>query len=235
MEEIYDSLLSLQALDNEIAQAEARVNEFGPALERLDEPALALAHELETSRAHLNGLRESIRRLERGAIEKRDLLQRYEERLQRVRNSREVEAAQTEVDLIKRAAESDETEALELMDQALRAELKLDELERKLADARAALEPRRRELEAERAAAAEKLAILRDRRHNHVLRMPPAPLRLYERIRGNNGRVAITGLTADGACGYCFGVVPIQQQVEITRGAELVRCEACGVILHPGS
>lgn len=235
MEEIYESLLALQELDTEIAQALARVESFTPELDRLDEPVQELAREVETVRTQLNELRESAQRLERGAAEKRDLLKRYEERLQRVRTSREEAAARAEFDLIQRAAEADETEAMELMDQALRTELKLDELERKLEEARAALEPRRRDLEASRAAAADELTILRDRRENQAVRIHPASLRLYERIRGNNGRVAIAGLTADGACGSCFGVVPLQKQVEITQGPELVRCEECGVILHPGS
>lgn len=235
MEEIYESLLALQELDAEIARAAARVESFAPELAKVDEPVRMLEQEVEAVRTQLNELRDSVRRLERGASEKRDLLKRYEERLQRVRTSREEAAARTEIDLIQRAAEADEAEALELTDQALRAELKLDELEKKLEEARAALEPQRRELEASRAAAADELAVLRDRRHNQAVRISPASLRLYERIRGNNGRVAITALTADGACGFCFGVVPLQTQVEIRQGPDLVRCEACGVILYPGS
>jgi predicted nucleic acid-binding Zn-ribbon protein len=137
--------------------------------------------------------------------------------------------------MIRRAVEADETEALELMDQALRAELKLDELERNLATARASVEPRRQELEALQAEARDELAILQDRRRNQAVRLDPASLQLYERIRAGKTRVAITGLTPDGACSCCFGVVPIQRQSEIKQGPGLVRCEACGVILHPGS
>ncbi len=235
MEEIYQSLLALQELDNEIAQAEKKVLAFGPELEVIDAPAEALARDTEAARARLAELRDSVRRLERGATEKRDLLQRYQERLERVRTSREETAAQTEIDLIRGAAEADETEALELMDQALRAELKLDELERNLATARAAIEPRRKELEGLRSEAGDELAILQDRRQNLALRLNPASVQLYDRIRAGKTRVAITGLTPDGACGCCFGVVPIQRQTEIRQGPGLVRCEDCGVILHPGS
>jgi predicted nucleic acid-binding Zn-ribbon protein len=234
MEEIYQSLLALQALDHEIEEAEKRVLAFGPELGVIDAPAMELAGETEAARARLTELQDSVRRLERGAVEKRDILQRYQERLERVRTMREESAAQTEIDLIRRAAEADETEALELMDQALRAELKVDELEAKLATARAAVGPRREELEALQAAANDELAILQDRRHNQVLRLNPASVQLYDRIRAGKTRVVITGLTPDGACGCCFGVVPIQRQTEIRQGPGLVRCEDCGVILHPG-
>lgn len=235
MEEMYQSLLALQELDGEIEEAERKFNAFEPELAEIDAPAEALAREVDAARAHLTELRDTIRRLERGAAEKRDLLKRYEERLERVRTSREEAAAQTEIDLIRGAAEADEAEALELMDQALRAELKVDELERKLTEAREAIEPRRKELEAARSEAGDELMILRDRRQNHALRLDPASVQLYDRIRAGKTRIAITGLTPDGACGCCFGVVPIQRRTEVAQGRELVRCEECGVILHPGN
>jgi predicted nucleic acid-binding Zn-ribbon protein len=205
MQEIYQSLLAIQALDHEIAEAEKKVSSFDPELAVVDAPATALARETETARTRLAEIRDSERRLERGAAEKRDLLQRSQERLERVRTAREETAAHTEIDLIRGAVEADETEALELMDQALRAE------------------------------AGDELAVLQDRRGNLALRVSPASVQLYDRIRAGKTRVAITGLTADGACGCCFGVVPLQRQTEIQQGATLIRCEECGVILHPGS
>jgi predicted nucleic acid-binding Zn-ribbon protein len=234
MEEIYQSLLALQELDNEIVEAERKVTAFEPELKQVDAPAQALAQETEAARARLQEQRDGARRLERGATEKRDLLQRYQERLEKVRTAREESAAQTEIDLIRRAVEADEVEALELMEQVVRSELKVDELERNLAAARASLEPRRAELASQQAAAGDEVAVLKDRRQNLALRLDRNALQLYDRIRGGRTRVAITGLTPDGACGCCFGVVPLQRQTEIRQGPGLVRCEACGVILHPG-
>ena len=61
--------------------------------------------------------------------------------------------------------------------------------------------------------------------------MNPRQFQLYQSIRGRTGRTAVAELTADGACGYCFSVMPLQIQNEVRHGADLVRCEACGVIL----
>jgi predicted nucleic acid-binding Zn-ribbon protein len=235
MEEIYQSLLELQELDNEIILAQKRVREFEPELDLIDAPANALAQDTEGVRTRLTELQAEVRRLERGAEEKRDLLKRYEERLDKVRTQREESAVYTEIDLIRGAVEADENEALQLMDQALRAELKLDELEKKLAEARAEIGPRRRELEAAQAAASDELAVIRDRRENRAVRLDPKIMQLYDRIRAGKTQVVITGLTPDGACGSCFGFIPIQRQVEIQQGPDLLRCEECGVILHPGN
>lgn len=233
MEEIYRSLLQLQEMDQEVESAEERLASYAPRLEELDAPAEALAREVEALRAQLVEMRQEARRLERAAQEKRERLARYQERLERVRNAREEAAARTELDLVRRAAEADEQEALELMEKVTRTELKLDEMERGLAKLRAETEPKRQELEAERAGAEESLAVLRDRRENHALHLDAAALRLYERVRAGRTRVVLAKLLGDGACGHCFSVVPIQQQTEIRRGGALQRCEACGVILYP--
>jgi predicted nucleic acid-binding Zn-ribbon protein len=41
----------------------------------------------------------------------------------------------------------------------------------------------------------------------------------------------VADLTADGACGYCFSMMPLQVQNQVRHGTDIVRCEACGVIL----
>lgn len=234
MEEIYRSLLELQKLDEEIAGSEARLATYGPKLEELDAPVAALAREVEALRARVAEMQQDVRRLERAAQEKRERLARYVERLERVRTAREEAAVRTEIDLVRRAAEVDEQEARDLTEQATRSELKLEELERELARVRAEVEPKRRALEEERAGAADELAVLRDRRQNHALHLDAAALRLYERVRAGRTQMVLAKLLADGACGHCFSVVPIQQQVEIRRGGgTLHRCEVCGVILYP--
>jgi len=41
----------------------------------------------------------------------------------------------------------------------------------------------------------------------------------------------VADLTEDGACGHCFGMVPLQLRNEVRHGRGLIRCEGCGVIL----
>jgi|SRR5690625_1063 len=233
MEDIYQSLLTLQELDGEIEEAEERVSAFDPELAVIDAPARALAEELEAAKAQLEEYRTEIRRLERTTAERQELLSRAEARLQKVRTRREEEAALTEIDLIRSAIEADETDTLGLMDRALRTELKIDELEAKLEAARAEIAPRRKELEEKKAEADHELAVLKDRRVNHAIRLDPESVQLYDRIRAGKTKIAIVGLTPDGACGCCYGFIPIQRRTEIEQGSELIRCEECGVILHP--
>jgi predicted nucleic acid-binding Zn-ribbon protein len=232
MEETYEALLKLQELDEQMAAARQRVERFAPEIEALEAPESALVAEIEALRSRLTEMKADVRRLERGAEDKTAQLRKYEQRLERVRNPREEAAARVEIDLIRRAVDADEDDALDMMEQVKRTELKLDDLEKKLGKLRSETEPQKAELQRERDAAREQLAILEDQRHNKIIRLKGEAARLYERIRGGKTRVTLARLTADGACGHCFSLIPMQEQRQIRRREALHRCEACGVILY---
>lgn len=231
MEETYEALLDLQELDKRMADARAKVREFEPELEELEAPLAELEQQVTAVRGRLDEMKAEERRLERSADDKRAKLEKYEARLERVRSQREEAAARTEIDLISKAVEADEEDALGLMDQIRRTELKLDELETQLEALREETAPKREALMSERNEAADQLDILKDKRENKLIRLDDSAARLYERIRGGKTDVALAKLTPDGACGNCFSVIPLQEQNEIRRREALHRCEACGVIL----
>ncbi|NIP79652.1 MAG: hypothetical protein GWM90_10725 [Gemmatimonadetes bacterium] len=232
MEETYQALLDLQDLDEQMQEARERVRRFEPELEELDAPVAKAEEEVEAVRKRLDEMKAEARRLERGADDKRAQMAKYEAHLERVRNAREDAAARTEIDLIRKAVEADESDAVSLMDQIKRTELKLDELEGKLEALREETAPKREALLKGREEASGQLEILRDQRENRIVRLSEEAAQLYERIRGGKTRVALARLTPDGACGHCFSIIPIQEQNEIRRQKALHRCEACGVILY---
>lgn len=234
MEDLKTALLTLQGLDSEIAQARTKLTEFEPMLEEVDQPVTALEREIELTRTRLEDLRRETKRLESAAGQKRETLKKYEDRLSRVRNIREEAAARAEMDLVRRAADADDSEALELMEQATRTDLRLDDLERNLVKLRSETEPRRAELLTAKAEAEDQLAVLQDKRENHAVRLEGEALRLYERVRRGRASMVVAPLTDEGACGHCFNILPLQEQAEIRRGDRLRRCEACGVILYVG-
>lgn len=234
MREVYDSLLELQELDREIAKAKRRVSEIEAELELATRPVTELEREVGAMRLDLDQTREKGRKLERAAEQKRDRLRQYEERMNRVRNAREEAAVQTEVDLVRRAAETDETEALQMMEQSTRKDLKAAELESRLEATRREIAPQESELTEKRDAAAAALADLQDRRTSRIDRLDATARDAYHRAMGGRKGQVVAALTRDGACGNCYSVLPLQKQAEVRASAALVRCEFCGVILHPG-
>jgi predicted nucleic acid-binding Zn-ribbon protein len=225
------SLRELQKLDTDIREAHQQVGGFAPLLEEVEAPAAALESDVESTRKRLREIRLEERRLELSADEKRARSKRLQDRLNTVRNLREEAAVHAELDLVRRALEGDEQEALGLLDQIRKLEERLEELEAELGAAQAEVEPRRDELTAQQAAADARLEELIAKRDAFAEQIDSDERRLYESIKAGGRTVVVAELTGDGACGHCFGMIPLQVQANVRSGADVIRCEACGVIL----
>ena len=232
MQELHAALLALQEIDAEIARAQARVEEFQPKLDALEAPAVALEREIAATQSKLEEMRAEQQRLEKNADQKRDRLAQYQDRLTKARTNREEAAVRAELDLVKRALEADNSDLKQLTEQATRTDLKLDDLKRQAAKARADIETEQLELMEQREAAALELAQLRERRENEAIRIDEPSRRLYDRVRAGKSRSVLAPLTNEGACGNCFNILPLQEQTDVRRGETLRRCEGCGVILY---
>lgn len=224
-------LKQLQQLDTRLIEADQAVKDFDPLFEEVEEPALILESDLNNTKKRLQDMKIEEDRLELSVDDKGDRAKRLEERLGSVRNLREEAAVSTELDMVKRALQSDEQEALTLLDQIRKLDDRLAEVEEAFAEADKLVGPARDELIVKRDEAKAALASLQAERDAFVAGMDPAEIRMYEAIRQGGRRAAVADLTEDGACGNCFGIVPLQFQNEIRHGTALIRCEACGVIL----
>jgi uncharacterized protein len=232
MQELHAALLALQDMDAEVAAAEARLNEFTPRLQELEAPVLAIERDLAVMRGKLEELRAEYIRLERNAQQKQERLHTYQERLAKVRSTRDDAAIRAEVDLVSRALDADRADLRTAGEQSTRTDMKVDELEKHLEKARSEIADARAQLLAERDAAEAELARLRDQRENQAIRIDQPSRRLYDRVRAGKSRRALAPITAEGACGSCFNILPLQEQAEVRRGERLSRCEGCGVILY---
>ena len=224
-------LKELQKLDIRIKDAKKEIADFDPLFEEVEEPALILEGDLTTTKNRLQEMKLEERRLELGTEEKRTRQKKLEERLGSVRNLREEAAVSAELEMVKRSLQNDEQEALTLMDQIRKMEERLAELEAAFAEATSLVEPKRQDLLDRRDAAKKQLEALHADREGFLGSIDPEELKVYDAIRRGGRTVAVADLTPDGACGNCFGMVPLQRKNEIEHGASLIRCEACGVIL----
>ena len=224
-------LKELQKLDTRIAEARKTIADFDPQLAEVEEPALLLETELAAARTRLQELKLEARRLELSTEEKRTRRKRLDERLGSVRNLREEAAVSAELEMVKRALQNDEQETMSLLDQLRKTEDRTAELETNFKAASEHVGPKRDALLAERTGAEKMLEDLRAERARFISGVNAAELKVYDAIRAGGRHIAVADLTHDGACGHCFGMVPIQLRNEIRHGRQLIRCEGCGVIL----
>ena len=224
-------LKKLQRLDLKIGEAKQRIIDFEPRFEEVERPALTLESELGTTRTRVQEMKLEERRLELSAEEKRTRRAKLEERLGSVRNLREEAAVSAELEMVKRSIQNDEQEALGLLDQLRKAEERAAELEAAYKEASEIVEPRKAELLEQRDQARKELESLKEERAAFAKELRPQELKTYDAIRAGGRAIAVADLTEDGACGHCYGMVPLQLQNEIRHGTALIRCESCGVIL----
>jgi predicted nucleic acid-binding Zn-ribbon protein len=225
------ALREVQKIDEKIREVKKEMGAFDERLAEVEEPALALEQELSQLRERLTQMRADARRLERASDDKRARAEKMDQRLQKVSNLREEAAVRTELDLIRRAIEADEQEALQLIDQIRRLEVTDEELQGRSAAARAEVGPRQAALLADRDTWQTRMADLQSRRAEALGSVAAVERRVYDAFHQSGRSVVVATLLEDGACGNCFGVVPLQTQNEVRRAGGLIRCEACGVIL----
>ena len=230
MNELYSSLLKLQEIDQEISQAENRLNALTPRITALRSPLTSLEQESADTRTQLEKLKQHVRKLEHGADNKRQRLKAFEEKAQKSRRHDEA-TVRAEMDLIRGAVDAEVAELDETNMAVRRADMKLEDLGRNATKIENDIAPQLAEIETERASIQGELDVLKQRRSDHATNMDKAAVRLYDRVRMGK-RAALAPLTPQGACGSCYNQVPMQEQTEIRLANGIRRCEACGVILY---
>ena len=229
------SLKELQNLDQEIAAVRSATQSFDPLLEEVDAPVLRLEQEVQALEKRLTEIRLEENRIELTVEERKVRAAKLQERMEAVRNVREEAAVHAELEMVRRALDSEEQEALNLLDQIKRLEERYKEQEGAYREALAEIEPRREELVQEQQAAESKLEALQAEREAFAAGIDPGERRIYDSIMAGAGEVALAELTHDGACGNCYNMVPLQVQNQIRHADTMIRCEGCGVILTPES
>jgi predicted nucleic acid-binding Zn-ribbon protein len=225
------SLREVQKLDERIREIGRALTVFDEKIAEVEEPALALESELSQLMGRLTQMRTDARSLERSAEDKRARADKMDQRLNRVSNLREEAAVQTELDLIRRAIEGDEQEALQMLEQIHRSETAAEALEAAATSARAEVGPQREVLLGEREAYSVRMETFTTRREDILQHVGDAERKVYDSFHQSGRPVIVSALLDDGACGNCFGLIQLQLQNEIRRNERLIRCENCGVIL----
>ncbi len=226
-------LIDLQSKDGAVAEAERRLADLSQETAGLDEVMQRTRTALETARrAAADGQRRRDE-LENKIESYRILQDRRRQRLEHVRNPKDATTLMTELDLAQSVMAKEENDWVRSAEMVIQLEGKVRDAERNLAAVEAAQAP-------ERAAVAQRRAVLEAER-DEALRVREAtaapidkPLRgRYDRLRRTRSNDVVVPLIG-GACGSCHTAVPMNRRSQIRAGVVIDACEACGAILYPG-
>lgn len=227
-------LFTLQEIDLAIDAARQRLEEVASCLHD-PEDLVALREEVARRRKELHDLRHRQRELEWEVEELRRKAKAVEDKLYggSVRNPKELQDLQADLESIGRQLARKEDSLLEIMVQG-------DEQEAALREREAALAQREQEWQAEHASLLsqkesleQELSSLEGRRAQQVGRINGTALRLYQELRARRQGRAVARVER-GLCGGCRISLPTSLLQQARSGDALVQCTSCERILYVG-
>ncbi len=231
VEEKLTSLVRLQKIDSKLDEIHILKGELPMEVKDLEDEIEGLHARQTRVEEEINGITEFIDQRKEGIKEAQALIAKYEKQSENVKNSREFEAINKEIEMqqleeklcekhIKDANEeiSEKARQLEIAKKAVSTKEsnlsgKKGELEKIINETEKEEKHFAKDIETARVSVEERLLVG------------------YDRIRNNyrNG-LAVVAVERD-SCGGCFHAIPPQKQSEIKLRKKIMVCENCGRIL----
>jgi predicted nucleic acid-binding Zn-ribbon protein len=231
IEEKLTSLLHVQKIDSKLDETKILKGELPNEVRDLEDEIQGRTARVTRIEEEINGINEFIAGKENAIKESEALLEKYKKQSDNVKNNREYEALNKEMemqDLDIKLANKHIYDAKQERDDKVRAlEIARKDLNAKdanLKHKKSELEKIIAETEKEES---EYTALSNKAREKVDVRL----LASYDRIRNSyrNG-LAVVSIVRD-ACGGCYNAIPPQRQSEVRQRKKILVCENCGRIL----
>lgn len=231
VEEKLKSLYQLQTILSEIDKIKILRGELPLEVKDLEDEIIGLGTRIENITNDIKSVRENIVGFKEEMEQANRSIAKYTEDQNNVRNNREFDLLNKEIEYNKLIIEHDEKK---INDARNTEKQKSEELEK----AKVQLEERQKDLELKRSELDEIVAEtkaeeekLREQARNLELSIETRLLTSFKRIRKNsrNG-LGIVYVERD-ACAGCFSKIPPQRQMDIRMRKKIIVCENCGRIM----
>lgn len=231
MREQIEILASLQNVDREIREKSGAKVALSAEMQKREEEIKAKNAEMALLRAEWSE-RDKLRR------EKEQLLQEEGQktmdkrmRMARIKNIKELQALQREIDQIKLANSQLEEELIKLLEELEASETSLKLKEEELKKIEDEWKEKRGEIEAQVAGIEQAVAEASAVRQTIAARLNGDLIQRYELIFSRRGGMAVVTVSG-GICQGCFMNIPPQLWNEIIRSEKLILCPSCHRILY---
>lgn len=231
VEEKLQALYRLQVVDSDIDKIRTLRGELPLEVQDLEDEVEGLETRIGKLNEEFSELEKSIKNKQNEIVDAENLIKKYEEQQNNVRNNREYDSLSKEIEY--------QTLEIELCNKKIKefAALK-DEKALVIEESKKNLEEMKADLESKKSELDSIIADTRKEEEEHINeseqisdRIDDRLLTAYRRIRQNarNG-LAVVPVQRD-ACGGCFNQIPPQRQLDIKSRKKIIVCEYCGRIL----
>jgi hypothetical protein len=231
VEEKLTSLVSLQKVDSKLDGIEILKGELPIEVSDLEDEITGLNSRQNRIEEEINGMQQFIEEKKNIIKESGELVKKYEKQSDNVKNNREFEAINKEVEMQTLEMKLAEKHIKDATDDLAEKVKQLELAKKAIAVKETNLKAKKGELE--------KIIAETDKEEKHYKKLEDAArsaveerlLVSYDRIRKNyrNG-LAVVPVERD-SCGGCFNAIPPQKQSEIKQRKKIIVCENCGRIL----
>ncbi|MBM3921873.1 MAG: hypothetical protein FJ340_01560 [Sphingomonadales bacterium] len=231
IQEKLKSLVTLQQIDSKLDEIKILKGELPMEVADLEDEITGLHARLTRIEEEINGVTEFIEQRKAAIKASEALIAKYEKQSENVKNNREYEAINKEVETQQLDVKLAEKHIKDANDDIAEKAVKLEKAKKDIAVKEGVLATKKEELE--------KIIAANEKEEKHLNKQAAEAkkevdvrlLASYEKIRGNyrNG-LAVVPVERD-ACGGCFNAIPPQKQSEIRQHKKITICENCGRIL----
>ena len=231
VEEKLVSMIRLQKIDSKLDEIQILKGELPMEVKDLEDEVEGLHARQTRVEEEINGINEFIEQKKEAIKEAQAMIKKYEKQSENVKNSREFEAINKEIELQQLDEKVSEKHIKDATEEIAEKARQLELAKKAVATKEVNLNNKKGELE--------KIIKDTEKEEKHYAKdaeeartqVDERLLLSYERIRKNfrNG-LAIVPVERD-SCGGCFHAIPPQKQSEIKLHKKIMVCENCGRIL----
>ena len=225
------ALYELQKIDSQIDEINKVKGELPLEVQDLEDELAGLNTRIENINAEIEELNSLNRQRRREVDQAKIMIGNYKEQQNNVRNNREFDAINKEIEYQELEIELAEKRLKEYAIQTKAKKAIIDETTALIEERNIDYKAKKAELDSIETETAQQVAELMAKAEQAKQPIDERLLAAYNRIRNNvrNGLAVVT-VTRD-ACGGCFNRIPPQRQVDIRHGKKFIVCEYCGRIL----
>jgi len=230
-----DQLVTFQQLDSSIDEIRILRGELPLEVQDLEDEVEGLTKRLENFQTEVDEKKENINHQNEVKKEAEILIKKYEKDQMKVRNNREFDAINKELEYQKLE--------IELADKKIKeSEVFIDDQKSNVSGTKSKIKERKTILKEKKSEL--DTIIKKTEKDEEKLEKKKAKIKktieerlitAYERIRSNSRNGLAVVEIRRGACGGCFNKVTSQQEMEVKNKKRIIVCEHCGRIFCPPS
>ena len=223
-----DALLKLQLIDSEFDNLVKIRGSLPEEVRDLEDEIIGFETRIGKFKGEIETLNEEIERNKSVKKDSDKLIVRYGEQQMNVKNNREFDAINKEIELQHLEMELADKRIGESQFKIKGKQEEIKATQQSLTERKEDLKAKKQELDQITAESAEEEKTLKVQRDEQATHIEERLLKSYNKIRGNalNGLAVV--MVKRGACGGCFNVVPPQRQADIKDKKKIIVCEHCG-------